>query len=210
MQKRKMRKIENLVYLSQIDSHDIFLYYDHVLPAIEWLNEQGYQIQSWEAFLETKNGIVRTLDFGNNQDSPIRGLGKNVAQIRNEIEVAIKDWSRNSNNSRLIISLNLKNALSPKIHLIPVWSRIAAALLGFASLGVLGVFSYAYFNSEMSFEGMVWSGPVSALICAPLFLYAAFTGKGDIRFLSSENYFKRRTKNRIKTETGQLRWSQNA
>jgi len=103
-----MRKTENLIYLSQIDHRDIFLYAEDTLRAFEWLIENGYAIQSWEAFLETKNGIARTLNLGNKTDSPFRCCGMDAEVIRNDIVAAIEDWSGKSKGMPLIINLNLK------------------------------------------------------------------------------------------------------
>ncbi len=201
-----MKNIEEFVYLSQIASHDIFLYYDDASRAFEWLTENGYVIQSWEAFLETKNEVVRTLSFGRKTASPFRSFGKDITTIKNDIEATVEDWSRKSPNSRLIICLNLKSALPAKVDMIPLWSRIAAGILGVLSLGSLGMIIFEYFAIETSFKDIGWSLPISLLICAPLFLYSTFTGKGDLRFLSPEKYFKKRRKAKIKTETGKLRW----
>ena len=78
------------------------------------------------------------------------------------------------------------------------------------AIGVLGIEFFFLMSAEKPLESLDWVGPVSALLCAPIFLYASFTGKGETPFLKPEKFFKKRTKKRIKTENGQLRWPQNA
>lgn len=204
-----MTAIENLVYLSQIDDRDIFVYSHDAIRVLEWLFNNGYEVITWEAFLETKSGIVRTLSFGSKSDSPYRGFGHEIKKIKQEIKLTIEDWSKNRNGSNLIICFNLKDALIRNEKNLSLVLRVAAGLLGLGCIGVLGIFSYILLN-EQSIENVGWFGPLSALVCTPIFLYAAFTGKGDLRFFSPENYFKNRTKKRIKTETGHFRWPQNA
>ena len=210
MHKTKMKVTENFIYLSQIDSKDIFVYSHDAIPTLQWLFENGYEVLSWEAFQDTKNGITRTLHFGRSVDSPFRCLGKGAAEMEKEIELTVEDWSKNSENSKLIICLNLKSELPSKVSVLSKWTRIAAGVLGIICIGVLGIEVFFLIGVEKPLEGFDWVGPVSALLCAPVFLYASFTGKGEIPFLKSEEFFKKRTKKRIKTENGQLRWPQNA
>jgi hypothetical protein len=205
----KNKNIENLVYLSQIDAHDIFVYADDALELLEWLNCNGNEVQSWEAFIETKKEIIRTLNFANKVDSPYRSKGQPILKIKNDIEVAIDDWSKNSQDSRLIICLNLQNELKPKVKLISITSRIFAGILGLFCLGILGMVIVGIINDK-SFKNVEWVPFFSTLICAPAFLYASFTGKGDLDFIAPENIFKKLRKKRILTESGQLRWPTNA
>ena len=206
MQERKMTNIKDIVYISQIDTRDIFAYPHHAAPILQWLTDNGYDVVSWEAFLETKKEIARTLSFGRKTDSPYRNRGEDVTKIKKEIELSIEDWSKTAKQSRLIICLNLKSALKPRNKHIPLWGRIAAGILGVSCFGILGMISYALVVDPLFVDGLGWFGLISVLICTPLFLYAVFTGKGDLDFLSPENYFKKRTKQRVITETGQLRW----
>lgn len=205
----KNKNIENLVYLYQIDARDIFVYAEDALELLEWLNGNGHNIQSWEAFIETKNEIIRTLNFGNKVDSPYRNIGEEISKIKNNIAVAIDDWKKNQQNSHLIICINLKDELKPRINYLSKSTRIIAGILGFCCIGVLGIF-FTSIISDSSFVKLELIPILSTFICGPIFLYAAFTGKGDLNFINPENYFKKLRKNKIKTESGQLRWPANA
>ncbi len=205
-----MKVTENFIYLSQIDSKDIFVYSHDAIQTLQWLTENGHEVLSWEAFLETKDGTTRTLNYGKNIDSPFRCLGKSAEEMEKEIELTVEDWTKNPENTKLIICLNLKSALPSKVSVLSKWIRITAGVLGILCIGVFGVEVLFLIGVEKPLEGFDWVGPVSALLCAPVFLYASFTGKGEIPFLKPEEFFKKRTKKRIKIENGQLRWPQNA
>lgn len=129
----KNTDIENFVHLSQIDARDIFSYAQDALGLLEWLSANGYIVQSWEAFIETQKEIVRTVNFGNKVDTPYRNLGQDISKIKNDIKYSIDDWSKNSHDSRLIICLNLKDDLKPKVMVISKTSRIVAGILELVS-----------------------------------------------------------------------------
>ncbi len=205
-----MNITEDFIYLSQIDSKDIFVYSHDAIPTLRWLSEKGYNLLSWEAFLDSKNGITRTLNYGNDVDSPLRCIGKSPEEMEMEIELTVDDWSNDPGKTRLIICLNLKTELPIKVFILSKWLRIVAGILGVGCLGVLGCEIFFLLGIEKSLESLDWVILFSVLLCAPIFLYASFTGKGEIPFLKPEEFFKKRTKKRIRTENGLLRWPGNA
>jgi hypothetical protein len=205
----KNKNIENLVYISQIDTRDIFVYAEDALELLVWLNGNGHTILSWEAFIETKNEIIRTLNFGNKIDSPYRNMGEEISKIKNDIAVAIDDWKKDQQNSHLIICINLKDELKPRINYLSKSTRIISGIFGLCCIGILRIF-FTSIIINSSFEELELVPILSTLICGPIFLYAAFTGKGDLNFINPENYFKKLRKKKIKTESGQLRWPANA